>query len=50
MRLRTYFSPAYAPASVPTLARLAVAANELARLDLAELHEPEPVDADMLAG
>lgn len=50
MRLRTYFSPAYAPASVPTLARLAVAADELARLDLVELREPQPADAATLAG
>lgn len=50
MRLRTYFSPAYAPASVPTLSRLSVAANELARLGLVDLHEPEPVDASALSG
>jgi len=50
MRLRTYFSPAYAPASVPTLARLAVAANELTRLDLVDLYEPQAIDAGALAG
>lgn len=50
MRLRTYFSSTYAPASVPTLARLAVAANELTRLNLVELCEPKPVDASLLAG
>ena len=48
--MRTYFSSTYAPASVPTLARLAVAANELTRLNLVELCEPKPVDANLLAG
>lgn len=50
MRLRTYFSSVYAPASVPSLARLAVAASELQQLGLVELREPQAVDAAALAG
>jgi len=50
MRLRTYFSPVYAPTSVPTLARLAVAANELECLGLVDLREPPTVGPEALAG
>lgn len=50
MRLRTYFSPVYAPASVPSLARLGAAAETLERRGLIELCTAEPADAQTLAG
>lgn len=50
MRIRTCYSPVYAPDEVPSLARLRVAAEELARRGLAELHEPPPFDVRLLDG
>lgn len=50
MRIRTSFSPAYAVADVSSLARLGVAADELARQGLVELHAPPPLDPALLRG
>ena len=50
MRLHTCYSSAYAPPCVPTLARLAIAARELDRLNLVDLHEPTALSAAELTG
>lgn len=50
MRLRTYFSPAFAPSSVPSLARLRVAADELERRGLVDIRAPQPATARTLSG
>ena len=50
MRLRTCFSPVYAPAEVPSLARLGVAAAELESRGLVAVQAPRPVSREELAG
>jgi acetoin utilization deacetylase AcuC-like enzyme len=49
-RVPTYYSPAYAPASVPLLHRLAVSAQALRAADLVEMREPPPLDRAQLRG
>ncbi len=49
-RLRVYFSPEYAPDEVPTLARLAVAAELIAREPAVEVVAPPAFDARELDG
>jgi acetoin utilization deacetylase AcuC-like enzyme len=46
----TWFSPVYAPADVPSLARLGLAADTLAALGLIDVRVPAPFDPAWLAG
>lgn len=50
MRIPAWFSPAYAPADVPLLARLDTTRVLLERLGLVELHAPEPIAPEALRG
>ncbi len=50
MRIRAYYSPAYAPPEEPTLARLSVAAARLNELGLVEFKVPERFDVARLNG
>lgn len=45
-----FFAPVYAPASVPSLARLAVSAKALQVRELARLQAPPPFDTGVLQG
>ncbi len=50
MRVRVFFSADYAPAGIPSLARLGVAAAEFERQGLADIRAPAPLDVDVLRG
>lgn len=50
MSIATFFSAAYAPADVPSLARLGVAAEVLQRRSLVTLKAPPALDPSTLAG
>lgn len=50
MRIPAWYSPAYAPADVPLLARLHTTRAMLERLNLVDLHEATPVTPDALQG
>ncbi len=50
MRVPAFFNPRYAPAKIPTLARLATARDALLRLGLIEDFLAENVDLALLAG
>lgn len=50
MRIGTYFSDTYAPAEVPSLARLSTTRDLLRRLDLVDLFPAQAVDTALLDG
>lgn len=50
MKLRAYYSAAYASADTPLLARLATAAHKVESLGLAEIHAPGSIDPKLLQG
>lgn len=50
MRIPAWFCDAYAPAEVPSLARLETTRARLQRLGLVELHVAESINADLLRG
>ena len=50
MRIPAFFSPRYAPAEEPLLARLATSCELLQRLDLIELHQADPIAPAHLHG
>ncbi len=50
MRIRAYYSRAYAPLDIPTLARLSVSAMQLEKLSIVELKTPRQFDVACLAG